>query len=122
MNTTMKPVPRSMLFTPATKAGRWWSWPPITTPSTNWAYAPGPRPHSEAAPLDVAATGSRSITVNGVVGLEDRVLHSPPIEGFVLRYGQLYGPDTGRDTPDGTAPLHVDAAAIAALVEKARTP
>jgi len=85
----------------------------IVAQSIAWAYAPGPLPHSEAAPLDVAAAAPRSITVKGVVGLEDLVLHSPPIEGFVLRYGQLYGPDTGRDAPDGTAPLHVDAAAIA---------
>jgi nucleoside-diphosphate-sugar epimerase len=88
----------------------------VVAQSVAWAYAPGPLPHSEAAPLDVAAVGPRSITVNGVMGLEDLVLHSRPIEGFVLRYGQLYGPDTGRDTPDGTAPLHVDAAAIAACL------
>jgi nucleoside-diphosphate-sugar epimerase len=34
----------------------------------------------------------------------------------VLRYGQLYGPGTGRDEPTRPAPLHVDAAAHAALL------
>ena len=33
----------------------------------------------------------------------------------MLRYGQLYGPRTGRDGPTGPSPLHVDAAAYAAL-------
>jgi nucleoside-diphosphate-sugar epimerase len=33
-----------------------------------------------------------------------------------LRYGQLYGPGTASDKPDGSAPLHVDAAAFAALL------
>ncbi|HXE53416.1 MAG TPA: hypothetical protein VN541_10390, partial [Tepidisphaeraceae bacterium] len=31
-------------------------------------------------------------------------------------YGQLYGPGTGVDAPRGAAPLHVDAAAYAALL------
>jgi hypothetical protein len=44
------------------------------------------------------------------------VLDSPPMKGTVLRYGQLYGPGTGRDEPTGSAPLHVDAAAYAALL------
>jgi nucleoside-diphosphate-sugar epimerase len=34
----------------------------------------------------------------------------------VLRYGQLYGPGTGADAPAGAAPVHVDAAAYAALL------
>ena len=41
---------------------------------------------------------------------------SPPVEGVVLRYGQIYGPGTGRDEPTRPAPLHVDAAAHAALL------
>jgi hypothetical protein len=44
------------------------------------------------------------------------VLRSPPIVGTVLRYGQLYGPGTGKSAPEGSAPLHVDAAAFAALL------
>jgi nucleoside-diphosphate-sugar epimerase len=42
------------------------------------------------------------------------------MKGTVLRYGQLYGPGTGRDRPTGSAPLHVDAAAHAALQAVAR--
>jgi nucleoside-diphosphate-sugar epimerase len=38
------------------------------------------------------------------------------MKGTILRYGQLYGPGTGRDRPTGSAPLHVDAAAHAALL------
>jgi hypothetical protein len=84
--------------------------------SIAWAYAPGPEPHGEEDPLDAAAEGSRRISVGGVVALEDRTLRSPPLEGLVLRYGQLYGPGTGSDAPTGSAPLHVDAAAYAALL------
>lgn len=84
--------------------------------SIGWAYAPGPTPHAETDPLDIAAGGNRAITVRGVIALETSVLQSPPLEGLVLRYGQLYGPGTGADEPKGTAPLHVDAAAYAALL------
>ena len=34
----------------------------------------------------------------------------------VLRYGQIYGPGTGTNAATGSAPLHVDAAAYAALL------
>jgi nucleoside-diphosphate-sugar epimerase len=84
--------------------------------SIAWAYAPGPEPHSEDAPLDLQAEGTRAITVGGVVELERLVLGSPPLIGTVLRYGQLYGPNTGADEPTGVAPVHVDAAAWAALL------
>jgi nucleoside-diphosphate-sugar epimerase len=33
-----------------------------------------------------------------------------------LRYGRFYGPGTWTDVPNGSAPLHVDAAAQAALL------
>jgi nucleoside-diphosphate-sugar epimerase len=88
----------------------------IIAQSIAWAYAPGTPPHAESDPLDVHADEPRSITVGGVIALEDLVLHSPPLVGTVLRYGQLYGPGTGADAPRGTAPLHVDAAAYAALL------
>lgn len=48
--------------------------------------------------------------------LERAVLETPAIEGVILRYGQLYGPGTWTETPDGTSPLHVDAAAYAAFL------
>ena len=79
-------------------------------------YAPGPQPHSEQDPLDIDAQGMRAITVAGVVTLERLAISSPPIEGIVLRYGHLYGPNTGSDIAGEAPSLHVDAAASAALL------
>ena len=39
-----------------------------------------------------------------------------PLEGLVLRYGQLYGPGTGAGMRDGASPVHVDDAARAVLL------
>ncbi|USI71588.1 NAD-dependent epimerase/dehydratase family protein [Sphingomonas morindae] len=85
--------------------------------SIAWAYAPGPTPYTEDAPLDVGAEGARHTTiVEGVVPLERAVLDASGLDGIVLRYGQLYGPGTWTQTPDGASPLHVDAAASAAAL------
>lgn len=84
--------------------------------SIAWAYAPGPEPHAETDPLDAEAKENRGITVKGVIALEGLVTASPPLEGVVLRYGQLYGPGTHADRPSNSAPVHVDAAAYAALL------
>ncbi|MEO5757759.1 MAG: NAD-dependent epimerase/dehydratase family protein [Mesorhizobium sp.] len=84
--------------------------------SIAWAYAPGPEPHDEADPLDGMADGNRGISVGGVIALENQVLGSPTLNGIVLRYGQLYGPGTGVEAASGSAPVHVDAAAYAALL------
>jgi nucleoside-diphosphate-sugar epimerase len=83
--------------------------------SIAWAYAPGAEPYDEDAPLDLAAGGRRAISVGGVVALEQAVLGAP-LEGIVLRYGQLYGPGTGADVRDGASPVHVDDAARAAVL------
>jgi nucleoside-diphosphate-sugar epimerase len=88
----------------------------LVAQSIAWAYAPGPEPHAEADPLDVHADGRRGVTVGGVAALERLTLESPPLSGIVLRYGWLYGPGTGVDEPPNSPPLHVDAAASAALV------
>jgi len=66
--------------------------------------------------LDLAATGTAAITVAGVVALERLTLNSPPLEGVVLRYGQLYGPGTWNTAQSDPVPVHVDAAAYAALL------
>jgi nucleoside-diphosphate-sugar epimerase len=89
--------------------------------SIAWMYEPGPQPHSDEDPLDIEARGTRAITVAGVVTLERLALLSLP-EGIVLRYGHLYGPNTGSDTAGEAPSLHVDAAASAALlaIEKGR--
>ena len=88
----------------------------LVVQSIAWAYAPGPKPHRESDPLDIAAEGARAVTVGGVSALETLTLGAHPVEGSVLRYGHLYGPGTGTDVPDNTMPLHVDAAAHAALL------
>ena len=81
-----------------------------------WVYADGPQPYSENAPLDLRSDGPYAIVVEGIVALERLTTASPPLEGVVLRYGQIYGPGTGFDEATGWAPLHVDAAAHAALL------
>jgi nucleoside-diphosphate-sugar epimerase len=65
---------------------------------------------------------AQGVTAEGVQALERLTLESPPLEGIVLRYGRLYGPGTGREAGGGEMPLHVDAAASAALLalEKGR--
>lgn len=96
----------------------------VIAQSIAWAYAPSPVLVDEAFPLDAAARGSRGTTIDGVMALERAVLESPGFEGCVLRYGRLYGPGTGSDTKaDKDMPLHVDAAAWAALLalEQRRT-
>lgn len=52
--------------------------------------------------------------------LEDATLHTPGIDGIVLRYGRLYGPGTWFAEATGRGPLHVDAAAQAALLAVTR--
>ena len=38
------------------------------------------------------------------------------MEGVVLRYGRLYGPGSGANTPPSPPTVHVDATAYAALL------
>jgi nucleoside-diphosphate-sugar epimerase len=83
--------------------------------SIAWVYAPGHEPHKEDDPLDLRAEGTRAVTVRGVLALESAVLDAAPIEGVVLRYGWLYGPGASR-VAAGAPPLHVDAAANAAVL------
>lgn len=57
-----------------------------------------------------------------MAALERQVLNAAPIVGTVLRYGHLYGPGTGTDRTAGASPLHVEAAAHAALLALAHSP
>jgi len=82
--------------------------------SIAFVYAPGERAHAEDDPLDLAAEGLRQLTVQGIVALEREALTTPGIDGVVLRYGYLYGPDTWYDAPPKPPSVHVDAAAHAA--------
>jgi len=86
------------------------------------AYAPGPLPHDENAPLNVAAADElAALSARAVASLEQQVL-SGPFEGIVLRYGKLYGPGTGFDAPQPAGAVHVDAAADAARRAASRGP
>ncbi|HEY8513319.1 MAG TPA: NAD(P)-dependent oxidoreductase [Cyclobacteriaceae bacterium] len=84
----------------------------VIAQSLAFAYAPGPTPWTEDAPLNVddPVTGE---TARAVASLEEQVLGGP-FEGIVLRYGKFYGPGTGFDSPPPGGPLHVHAAADAA--------
>lgn len=89
--------------------------------SIAFAYADGSEPHAESDPLASAEGDEPSaISVRGVRALEAAVLNTPGIEGIVLRYGRLYGPGTWTEVRHGRAPLHVDAAAQAALLAVTR--
>jgi nucleoside-diphosphate-sugar epimerase len=83
--------------------------------SIAWVYAPGALPYVEENPLDLHAEGTRLVSVRGVAALEEAVLRGG-LQGTVLRYGHLYGPGTGFDARRGASPLHVEAAAMAALL------
>ena len=80
----------------------------IVAQSIAFAYAPGDGPLTEDHPLDPSQAG--------VIALEQAVTQTPGIDGIVLRYGRLYGPGTWTDIAKGSGPLHVDAAAQAALL------
>ncbi|MEW6449708.1 MAG: NAD-dependent epimerase/dehydratase family protein [Pseudomonadota bacterium] len=86
----------------------------VVAQSIAFVYAPGQGERMEADPLDPAP--ERAVTVRGVASLEEQVLKAPDIDGIVLRYGRLYGPGTWAVTAPIGGPLHVDAAAHAALL------
>jgi nucleoside-diphosphate-sugar epimerase len=88
--------------------------------SIAFVYARGAGARHESDPLDTAAQGIRTLTVAGVMALEDAVLRTPGIDGLVLRYGYLYGPGTWYEKPVKSPSLHVDAAAHAALLALTR--
>jgi nucleoside-diphosphate-sugar epimerase len=83
--------------------------------SIGFIYAEGPTPHGEDDPLLPETHPVYGGTVTGVLRLERQVLDAP-LDGIVLRYGLFYGPGTGFDAPIAPGPVHVDAAAKAALL------
>lgn len=87
----------------------------VIAQSIAWLYAPGPEPHCEEDPLGVPVDAWR-VTLDGVLALERAVLGAAPVEGIVLRYGQLYGPGTINAEAKGPCPVHVQAAAHAAVL------
>ena len=90
----------------------------IIAQSVAFAYAPGGEPHGENAPLDSAA--ARRVLVDGVLALENSVTGARGLDGIILRYGYFYGPGTWDTAPTRRPPIHVDAAAHAALLAVAR--
>jgi nucleoside-diphosphate-sugar epimerase len=86
--------------------------------SIAFGYAPGAEPYAETHPLNLA-DGPRVATVRGAADMEAQVLASG-MEAIVLRYGLFYGPGTWTDGPSRKPPLHVDAAAQAALLAVTR--
>lgn len=82
----------------------------VVAQSIAFVYAPGPPPHLEDAPLLPGPTA------DAVRSLEAGVTSTDGMAGLVLRYGRLYGPGTWTPVPEGTSPLHVDAAAHAAFL------
>lgn len=88
----------------------------IIAQSIAFIYAAGATPHHETDPLDTAAQGIRTLTVEGVMALERSALNAPGMAGLVLRYGYLYGPGTWYDAPPKPPSVHVDAAAHAAML------
>ncbi|MFM9842418.1 MAG: NAD-dependent epimerase/dehydratase family protein [Dongiaceae bacterium] len=87
--------------------------------SIAFAYAPGPKPYGEEAPLNIAARGEPGLSARGVASMEQQTLDAP-LASVILRYGKLYGPGTGFDAPAKGGPVHVDAAADAARRALAR--
>jgi nucleoside-diphosphate-sugar epimerase len=89
--------------------------------SIAFMYAPGgAEPHDETDALMPAGEGAGGISARGVHALEDAVTGTSGIDGIVLRYGRLYGPGTWTSVAQGRAPLHVDAAAQAAVLALTR--
>jgi len=60
--------------------------------SISWVYPPGSSLADEDDPLDLEAREPRRTTVSAVHHLETAVAQLP--HGVVLRFGQLYGPET----------------------------
>lgn len=94
----------------------------LVVQSIAWAYAPGATPHTEDHPLDLGAQGARRVSVDGVAALEQCALGTPGITGTVLRYGQFHGPGTANAAPKGASPVHVEAAAWAAVLALRHAP
>ena len=89
--------------------------------SIAFMYAPGREPHAETDAL-MSGEPPEAVSARGVHALEGAVTGTPGIDGIVLRYGRLYGPGTWTEVAKGPAPLHVDAAAQAALLALMRGP
>lgn len=82
----------------------------IIAQSIAFIYNEGHIPHVEEDALLPLTDPLYGETVEGVLNLERQVIESG-VEGIVLRYGLLYGPNTGFDSPIDPVSIHVEAAA-----------
>ena len=87
----------------------------IIAQSISFIYDDGRTPHIEEDALLPLTHPVYGETAEGVRNLERQVVESG-VEGIVLRYGLLYGPKTGFDSPIAPASVHVEAAAKAAEI------
>lgn len=85
----------------------------IIAQSISFIYDDGSTPHLESDPLLPLTHPVYGETTEGVLNLERQVIESQ-VEGIVLRYGLIYGPGTGFDSPIAPGSVHVEAAAKAA--------
>jgi nucleoside-diphosphate-sugar epimerase len=87
----------------------------IIAQSLAFIYDEGPKPHTESDPLLPDTHPAYGATAAAVRSLEHQVLGSA-CAGVVLRYGLFYGPGTGFEQPIAPGSVHVDAAALAAVL------
>jgi nucleoside-diphosphate-sugar epimerase len=87
----------------------------VIAQSIAFSYAPGRTPLQEFDPLGTA-DGKPSVSLKGVIALEQAVMGAAGVEGVLLRYGRLYGPGTWNERPPEPPSVHVDAAAQAAVL------
>jgi nucleoside-diphosphate-sugar epimerase len=92
----------------------------VIAQSVAFAYAPGPQPFTEEAPLHLEASDPVSASRAHAVQVLERLVLSGPFRGVVLRYGRFYGPGTWASVPPAGAAVHVDAAADAARLALVR--
>jgi nucleoside-diphosphate-sugar epimerase len=86
----------------------------LVAQSGAWLCAPGEGERREADPLRSAADAPDDATLPGVLALERKVLGAP-LEGVVLRYGDLSGPGTPSASPTRLPSVQIEAAARAAV-------
>ncbi len=84
--------------------------------SIAWLYLPGPEPHAEDESIVPPPPAVVPHTRQAVIDLERLTTTDPRFDGVVLRYGRLYGPGTWETEPDEPPTVHVEAAALAAVL------
>ncbi len=95
----------------------------VVAQSGAWLYADGPLPHDETHPLKTPTSEPADASLRAVIELERLVMETPGLEGVVLRYGFLYGPNTAWEPRTAPLPrISVEAAARAALLAIDRCP